>query len=126
MKRKTGKHLLLLLFLLPLLILLQNFYSAKKPGPPCLKPDTCFTESFREQALSSALYAELEERVHSDGEFADLLTTTMLNGKFFPKYLSGNREAYLRFKPPKPIMTEKLLSGCLERPGKFSHSNQKR
>ena len=26
----------------------------------------------------------------------------MLNGKFFPKYLSGNREAYLRFKP-KPI-----------------------
>ena len=23
----------------------------------------------------------------------------MLNGKFFPKYLSGNREAYLRFKP---------------------------
>lgn len=45
------------------------------------------------------LYAELEEQVLSDGEFADLLTTTMLNGKFFPKYLSGNREAYLRFKP---------------------------
>ena len=78
--------------------LASEFYSAKKPGS-LLKPDTCFTESFREQALSSALYAELEERVHSDGEFADLLTTTMLNGKFFPKYLSGNREAYLRFKP---------------------------
>ena len=98
MKRKTGKHLLLLLFLLPLLILLQNFIQQRSQAS-LLKPDTCFTESFREQALSSALYAELEERVHSDGEFADLLTTTMLNGKFFPKYLSGNREAYLRFKP---------------------------
>ena len=98
MKRKTGKHLLLLLFLLPLLILLQNFIQQRSRAS-LLKPDICFTESFREQALSSALYAELEERVHSDGEFADLLTTTMLNGKFFPKYLSGNREAYLRFKP---------------------------
>lgn len=98
MKRKTGKHLLLLLFLLPLLILLQNFIQQRSQAS-LLKPDTCFTESFREQALSSALHAELEERVHSDGEFADLLTTTMLNGKFFPKYLSGNREAYLRFKP---------------------------
>ena len=98
MKRKTGKHLLLLLFLLPLLILLQNFIQQRSQAS-LLKPDTCFTESFREQALSSALYAELEERVHSDGEFADLLTTTMLNGKFFPKYLSGNRKAYLRFKP---------------------------
>ena len=98
MKRKTGKHLLLLLFLLPLLILLQNFIQQGSQAS-LLKPDTCFTESFREQALSSVLYAELEERVLSDGEFADLLTTTMLNGKFFPKYLSGNREAYLRFKP---------------------------
>ena len=98
MKRKTGKHLLLLLFLLPLLILLQNFIQQRSQAS-LLKPDTCFTESFREQALSSVLYAELEERVLSDGEFADLLTTTMLNGKFFPKYLSGNREAYLRFKP---------------------------
>ena len=98
MKRKTGKHLLLLLFLLPLLILLQNFIQQRSQAS-LLKPDTCFTESFREQALSSVLYAELEEQVLSDGEFADLLTTTMLNGKFFPKYLSGNREAYLRFKP---------------------------
>ena len=68
---------------------LENI-ARKRSQASLLKPDTCFTESFREQALSSALYAELEERVHSDGEFADLLTTTMLNGKFFPKYLSGN------------------------------------
>ena len=66
MKRKTGKHLLLLLFLLPLLILLQNFIQQRSQAS-LLKPDTCFTETFREQALSSALYAELEERVHSDG-----------------------------------------------------------
>ena len=52
--------------------LASEFYSAKKPGLP-VKTGHLFTESFREQALSSALYAELEERVHSDGEFADLL-----------------------------------------------------
>ena len=102
MKRKTGKHLLLLLFLLPLLILLQNFIQQRSQAS-LLKPDTCFTESFREQALSSALYAELEERVHSDGEFADLLTTTMLNGKFFPK-ISFRKQGSI-----SPLQAQSLL-----------------
>lgn len=103
MKRKTGKHLLLLLFLLPLLILLQNFIQQRSQAS-LLKPDTCFTESFREQALSSVLYAELEEQVLSDGEFADLLTTTMLNGKFFQNIFpeTGKR---ICASNPKPIMT---------------------
>ena len=55
-------------------------------------------------------------------EFADLLTTTMLNGKFFPKYLSGNREAY-QPKPKAYYALEKYYLAVLERPGKFSHSD---
>lgn len=104
MKRKTGKHLLLLLFLLPLLILLQNFIQQRSQAS-LLKPDTCFTESFREQALSSALYAELEERVHSDGEFADLLTTTMLNGENFFQNIFPGTGKHISASSPKPIMT---------------------
>ena len=98
MKRENGKYLLLLLFLLPLLTLLQNFIQQRSQAS-LLKTDICFTESFREQALTPELYAELQEKVDSDSEFADLLTATMLNGKFFPEYLSRNNEVYLRFKP---------------------------
>lgn len=98
MKRKTGKYLLLLLFLLLLLTLLQNFIQQRSQAS-LLNADTCFTEAFREQALRPELYAQLDEKEYSDREFADLLTTTMLNGKFFPGRLSRNNEAYLRFKP---------------------------
>ena len=71
MKRKTGKHLLLLLFLLPLLILLQNFIQQRSQAS-LLKPDTCFTESFREQALSPLLYQQLEAGNFSQHELAEV------------------------------------------------------
>ena len=98
MKRKTGKYLLLLLFLLLLLTLLQNFIQQRSQAS-LLNADTCFTDSFRQQALPPALYAQLNEKEYSDREFADLLTATMLNGNFFPEYISRFNEAYLRFKP---------------------------
>ena len=98
MKRKTGKYLLLLLFLLLSLTLLQNFIQ-QRSQTSLLNSDTCFTEAFREQALRPELYAQLDEKEYPDREFADLLTATMLNGKFFPRRLSRNNEAYLRFKP---------------------------
>ena len=98
MKRKTGKYLLLLLFLLLSLTLLQNFIQ-QRSQTSLLNSDTCFTDDFREQALRPELYAQLDEKEYPDREFADLLTATMLNGKFFPGRLSRNNEAYLRFKP---------------------------
>ena len=98
MKRETGKQLLLLFFLLLLLTLLQNFIQQRSRAS-LLKADICFTEDFREQALTPELYAELRNKENTEREFADLLTATMLNGKFHPKVLSGSNEAYLRFKP---------------------------
>lgn len=98
MKRETGKQVLLLFFLLLLLTLLQDFIRQRSQAS-LLKTDICFTEHFREQALTPGLYAELQNQKHSKREFADLLTTTMLNGYFFPKQLSKENEAYLRFKP---------------------------
>ena len=89
--------------------------------------------SFREQALSSALYAELEERVHSDGEFADLLTTTMLNGKIFQVFpdsqitvsqviIGFGFEAQIRFPVSGKIFWKKfsIQHSCCKKIGKFS------
>ena len=78
--------------------MLQNFIQ-QRSQTSLLNSDTCFTEAFREQALRPELYAQLDEKEYPDREFADLLTATMLNGKFFPRRLSRNNEAYLRFKP---------------------------
>ncbi|MDD5803312.1 MAG: M23 family metallopeptidase [Clostridia bacterium] len=98
MKRKTGKQLLLLLFLLFLLTLLQDFVRQRGQAS-LLKTDTCFTEAFREQVLIPELYQKLTEKEYSDGAFADLLTTSMLNGNFHPRQLSWDNQVYLRFKP---------------------------
>ena len=97
MKRKTGKQLILLLFLLFAVTALQNFIQQRSRAS-LLHTDTCFTESFREQALSPLLYQQLEAGNYTDGEFADLLTATMLNQRFYPKKISGDNCPYLRFK----------------------------
>ena len=114
MKRKTGKQLILLLFLLFAVTALQNFIQQRSRAS-LLHTDTCFTESFREQALSPLLYQQLEAGNYTDGEFADLLTATMLNQRFYPKKISGDNCPYLRFK-----------QGHLERPGNLPHSRPDR
>lgn len=109
MKRKTGKQLILLLFLLFMVTALQNFIQ-QRSWASLLNTDTCFTESFREQAFLPSLYQQLESGNYADGEFADLLTATMLNERFYPKKISGDNSHYLRFKPDEYLFLKNCYS----------------
>ena len=71
MKRKTGKQLILLLFLLFAVTALQNFIQQRSRAS-LLHTDTCFTESFREQALLPLLYQQLEAGNFSQHELAEV------------------------------------------------------
>ena len=62
MKRKTGKQLILLLFLLFAVTALQNFIQQRSRAS-LLHTDTCFTESFREQALSPLLTSNWKQEI---------------------------------------------------------------
>ena len=109
MKREFQKQLILLVFLLLVLTALLNFIRQRSRAS-LLNADTCFTEDFREQALSPRLYAQLEKETRTDGEFADFLTATMLNERFYPKKLSYDNHPYLRFKKDDYIFLKDCYS----------------
>jgi len=117
MKRKTGKHLLLLLFLLPLLILLQNFIQQRSQAS-LLKPDTCFTESFREQALSSVPYfsivSDRNGKIFQVFPDSQITASQVIIGFWF--------EAQICFPVPGKIFGEKfsIQHSCCKKIGKFS------
>ncbi len=99
MKRKTGKHLLLLSsFSFAAAYLASEFYSAKKPGLPVKKPDTCFTESPGTGFVVCAIC-----RVRRKSTFGWRICRSSYNNyaewKIFFQNIFRNREAYLRFKP---------------------------
>ena len=48
------------------------------------------TAEFRQQKLSVKLYRELREQSEKTGDFGNLLTSTMLNGRFAPVEISEN------------------------------------
>ena len=65
-----------------------------------LDEKTCETAAFREQHLPTELYRQLRNQDESSGntDWIENLTTTMLNGKFYPGRCSSDREPYLRYK----------------------------
>ena len=65
-----------------------------------LDEKTCETAAFREQHLPTELYQQLRNQDKSSGntDWIENLTTTMLNGKFYPRECFFEREAYLRYK----------------------------
>lgn len=65
-----------------------------------LDEKTCETAAFREQHLPTELYRQLRNQDKSSGntDWIENLTTTMLNGKFYPRDCFFEREAYLRYK----------------------------
>lgn len=111
MKRRLQKQLIFLLFLLFSLTLLQNFIRQRSKAS-LLQTDTCFTEKFRQQALPPSLYAKLEkvQKEDSPKSFADLLTSTMLHGDFYPDKLSTDNEPYLQFKPEDYYLLKSLYA----------------
>lgn len=64
-----------------------------------LDEKTCETAAFREQHLPTELYRQLRNQDESSGntDWIENLTTTMLNGKFYPGRCSSDREPYLRY-----------------------------
>ena len=68
---------------------------------------TCNSDEFRDQSLSPLLYKKLCETPYSEGTFAELLTTTMLNGDFYPKNVSANAAPYLKYKREEFLLLKK-------------------
>lgn len=63
-----------------------------------LSEKICTTDAFREQHLSTELYQELQDQDTERHDWIEDLTTTMLNGNFYPQKCSFDLEAYLRYK----------------------------
>lgn len=65
-----------------------------------LDEKTCESAAFREQHLPTELYRQLRNQDEGSGniDWMENLTTTMLNGKFYPGRCSSDREPYLRYK----------------------------
>lgn len=72
-----------------------------------LKATTCNSDEFREQFLSPSLYKELSKTTYPGHSFAELLTTTMLDGDFFPKNVSANAAPYLKYKRDEFLLLKK-------------------
>ena len=70
----------------------------------------CNSDEFREQFLPPSLYKELSETSDFGHPFAELLTTTMLDGDFHPKNVSANAAPYLKYKREEFL----LLKKCYE------------
>ena len=72
-----------------------------------LTATTCNSDEFREQFLSPSLYKELSKTTYPGHSFAELLTTTMLDGDFFPKNVSANAAPYLKYKRDEFLLLKK-------------------
>ena len=71
---------------------------------------TCNSDDFREQSLSPFLYEKLSSATYSGHSFSELLTVTMLDGKFYPEAVSTNTTPYLKYKKEEFF----LLKKCYE------------
>ena len=97
-------------FLFSLLILnccLLSWMVRDRSRVSVLTSTVCNSDDFREQALSSALYEKLHEPPYSSYSFTDLLTTTMLDGHFYPDTVSVNTAAYLKYKKEEFFILKK-------------------
>ena len=98
MRNRQKSQVVVLVFLLLLNFFLQEalLYRSKAS---ILKKDVCMSRGFREQKLSQDLYTALQKASDGEEEFADLLTATMLQGRFYPEKISRDSAPYIHFKP---------------------------
>lgn len=87
MRNRQKNQVIFLVFLLLLNFLLQEMLLYRSRAS-ILKENTCMSSGFREQKLSQDLYEALQKASAKGAEFADLLTTTMLQGNFYPERIS--------------------------------------
>jgi murein DD-endopeptidase MepM/ murein hydrolase activator NlpD len=98
MKSVTGKWILALTFLVLVVTSLQIMIR-QRAGASVLKTESCESADFRAQHLSPALYEELKKlSMEKESSFSDLLTVTMLNGKFFPDWAAQDASSYIKYK----------------------------
>lgn len=75
-----------------------------------LKMNTCVQMDFRRQELSPELYIQMKKMADQGKSFGDILTATMLNGRFFPEKISEANQVFLKYKPEEYA----LLKSCYE------------
>ncbi len=93
MKGRSGKKIYILLFLVFVAGIMENTVRERSHAS-ILKEYTYEGEAFREQYLPVSLY----NKIHQKKNFSEILTATMLNGKFFPEKISGEDEVYIKYK----------------------------
>ena len=69
----------------------------------------CNSDEFREQFLPPSLYKELSETSDFGHPFAELLTTTMLDGHFHPKNCLHKHGALSEIQKRRISASEKML-----------------
>ncbi|MDO4273291.1 MAG: M23 family metallopeptidase [Eubacteriales bacterium] len=97
MKAGWKKWLLAVLFLMVSVTALQMLIQERSEAS-VLKADSCEQSGFRRQQLKPGLYEKILSLSEGKGNFADILTSTMLQGKFTPDTVSCENEPYLKYK----------------------------
>lgn len=98
MKRKESNFLLALVFLLLLTASLLCIIK-ERGAVSVLKEDSCEQEDFRRQCLKTEVYEQIEKETNKGGNFAEVLTATMLHGNFYPEEMYTDSSFYRKYKP---------------------------
>lgn len=123
MKHVIRKWLLAMAFLLLFSVAAKEIL-LERSHASVLKGDTCCQKEFRSQHLTPEIYSQLEQRAAQGEDFWELLTATMLNGDFFPKQVSADNQAFLKYKPREYALLKALYQAvwadvrCFPIPGR--------
>lgn len=109
MKNKSGKKLYLLFVLVLIVGIIENTVRERSHAS-ILKEYTYEKEAFREQYFPTPLY----DKIYQKKDFSEILTTTMLDGKFFPRKISRENAVYKKYKREEFLILERLYQAIWE------------
>ena len=98
MKSEWKSSLIWLLSLAVACSALQTIL-AERSHVSFLKENTVETWEFRQQHLPTGLFDQITEIEGADRNFSEILTVTMLEGEFFPRFISTDSSLYRKYKP---------------------------
>ena len=113
MKSEWKSFLIWLLFLAVACSALQTIL-AERSHVSFLKEYTCETWEFRQQHLPAELSDQIKELERTDRNFSEILTVTMLEGKFFPRIIFTDSSLYRKYKPEEYELLKKAYQAVWE------------
>ena len=113
MKSEWKSFLIWLLFLAVACSALQTIL-AERSHVSFLKEYTCETWEFRQQHLPAELSDQIKKLERTDRNFSEILTVTMLEGKFFPRIIFTDSSLYRKYKPEEYELLKKAYQAVWE------------